>query len=105
MNEFNDIGFSNSNKIGKAGEKWYTEYVKSKGLDVLDVSNDRYFQDIDVDVIVTNKRGTHFEENAARDIEDKLRSKNPIDSTLIDVKADTVAATSGNIYLEWAHHL
>ena len=100
MSEFNDIGFDKSNDIGKAGEKFYTEYVKSKGFDVLDVSDDPYFQSIDVDIIVSNKKGLHLGET----IKYQILNKEPVDSTLIDVKTDTVAGKTGNFYFEWIAH-
>ena len=105
MSEFNDIGFTKSNAIGKLGEKFYRDYVKQKGFDVLDVSDDPYFQSIDVDLIISTIKNFLFNDKSLDTIKTALINKQtPDNCILVDVKTDTVGERTGNFYLEWIAH-
>lgn len=109
MAKFDDLGFDNSNVIGKKGEKYYTKYANKLGHDVINVSDDSYFRTIDVDLIVANTRNIKLNSIVLRDFKERIsREKkfvyNRDSYTLVEVKTDTKCGKSGNIYLEWVAH-
>ena len=105
MAEFNDIGFNSSNDIGKKGELFYLNYVKTRGFDYLDVSDDQYFQSIDVDFAVSTTRVHSFNDKSLNQIKKQVFNKQRQDPfILVDVKTDTVGGKTGNFYLEWIAH-
>lgn len=45
-------GFEQMNMIGKIGEKDFIDYCRTQGFDIVDVSDDKKYQKIDVDFLV-----------------------------------------------------
>ena len=107
MADFNDRGFEKSHRIGREGELFYADLCKTKGLSTIDVTEDPFFQLIDIDMIVAKDKDTQltneYVENLKNNIlahKEDYKSK----SILIDVKTDTDIKRTNNVFLEFLAH-
>ena len=89
---------------GKFGEKIFAEYAKQKGWNIVDVSNDPYYQLIDVDYV--NIKDSSI---TARDFFHKWIFRKPLEKRretgiMFEVKADTRVGGTGNVLYEIIAH-
>jgi Uncharacterized protein conserved in bacteria len=73
--------FKDDNKIGKRGEKIFSEYLKARGIRCEDVSDNKEYQSQDIDFLVESKT-------------------EPGKMVSFEIKNDTRIAETGNIFFE-----
>ena len=52
--------FKDSNNLGKIGESIVQNYILSTGKEIIDVSGDKEYQDVDIDIIIITSKSQRF---------------------------------------------
>ena len=72
--------FEESLTAGKSGERLFAAAMKKRGHNVVDLSDIREYQEKDIDMLITNKRG---------------------ETAYIEIKSDVRSNYTGNIFIEY----
>ena len=89
---------------GKFGERVFAEYAKSKGWAVVDVSDDPYYQLIDVDYVHIKDATMTVHDFFHRWMFKRPLEKRKNSAIMFEVKADTRVGGTGNVLYEIISH-